>query len=63
MQQLFMQFDKDNSGVISIDAIPVLMAHIGGCPNLTKDQVKEMLKHVDLDDNNCIEYVEFLDWW
>ena len=54
LRQAFQVFDRDGNGKISADELRQVMEKMG--ENLTEEEVNEMIRSVDTDNNNMIEY-------
>lgn len=58
LSDVFKVFDKDNSGFISASELKEVSSKLGR--NLTDEDVKEMMKETDLDEDGKISYEEFV---
>lgn len=58
LRDVFKVFDKDNSGFISASELKEVSSKLGR--NLTDEDVKEMMKETDLDEDGKISYEEFV---
>ena len=54
LRDVFKVFDKDNSGFISASELKEVSSKLGR--NLTEEDVKEMMKETDLDEDGKISY-------
>ena len=54
LRDVFKVFDKDNSGFISASELKEVSSKLGR--NLTDEDVKEMMKETDLDEDGKISY-------
>ena len=54
LSDVFKVFDKDNSGFISASELKEVSSKLGR--NLTDEDVKEMMKETDLDEDGKISY-------
>ena len=54
LRDVFKAFDKDNSGFISDSELKEVSSKLGR--NLTDEDVKEMMKETDLDEDGKISY-------
>ncbi|OAP57329.1 hypothetical protein AYL99_08067 [Fonsecaea erecta] len=54
----FNVFDKDGSGTISADELRQVMKSLG--ENLTDNEIDEMIREADKDNNGTIDYEEFV---
>ena len=54
LRDVFKAFDKDNSGFISASELKEVSSKLGR--NLTDEDVKEMMKETDLDEDGKISY-------
>ena len=57
-KEVFMLFDKDEDGSISMAELAVVMRSLGQRP--TETELREMVLDVDQNDNGMIEFNEFL---
>jgi calcium-dependent protein kinase len=58
MKQMFKQFDKDNSGTITINELQKGLEKKGA--RSTKTELEKMLKEMDVDGNGELDYEEFI---
>ena len=58
MKQMFKQFDKDNSGTITINELQKGLEKKGA--RSTKSELEKMLKEMDVDGNGELDYEEFI---
>jgi calcium-dependent protein kinase len=58
MKQMFKQFDKDNSGTITINELHKGLEKKGA--RSTKEELQNMLKEMDVDGNGELDYEEFI---
>ena len=56
--EIFEALDRDGNGVLSGQEIQSVMGLVG--VQLTDDQVKELIKQADLDEDGCLNFSEFL---
>ena len=54
----FNLFDKDSSGTITTKELGTVMRNLGQNPS--EEELKEMIKEIDLDGNGVIDFNEFL---
>jgi calcium-dependent protein kinase len=59
LAQQFQALDKDGEGYISYSEIREALIKIRGF-NVNEEEVKQIIKQVDADDNGKINYTEFL---
>ncbi|GMM57594.1 hypothetical protein DAKH74_042100 [Maudiozyma humilis] len=57
-KETFDLFDKDHSGSISASELKTVMKSLGLNP--TDDEVQDLVREIDIDGNNMIEFNEFL---
>ena len=57
-KETFDLFDKDHSGSISASELKTVMKSLGLSP--TDDEVQDLVREIDIDGNNMIEFNEFL---
>ncbi|XP_040993059.1 calmodulin-7-like [Juglans microcarpa x Juglans regia] len=57
LREAFRVFDKDQDGLISEAELRNVMTNLG--EKLTKEEVDEMIREVDMDGNNQVDYEEF----
>lgn len=55
--EIFESLDRDGNGVLSGQEIQSVMDLVG--VNLTDDQVAELIKQADLDEDGCLNFSEF----
>ena len=60
LRDVFKVFDKDNSGFISASELKEVSSKLGR--NLTDEDVKEMMKETDLDEDGKISYEGKCSW-
>ena len=60
LSDVFKVFDKDNSGFISASELKEVSSKLGR--NLTDEDVKEMMKETDLDEDGKISYEGKCSW-
>ena len=58
MKQMFKQFDKDNSGTITINELQMGLEKKGA--RSTKSELEKMLEEMDVDGNGELDYEEFV---
>ena len=58
LQEAFKVFDKDQNGFITSHELRHTMTNLG--ENLTPEEVEEMIKEADLDNDQQIDYDEFM---
>ena len=58
MKQMFKQFDKDNSGTITINELQMGLEKKGA--RSTKSELEKMLEEMDVDGNGELDYEEFI---
>ena len=58
LQEAFKVFDRDQNGYISSHELRHTMTNLG--ENLTPEEVEEMIKEADLDNDQQIDYDEFM---
>lgn len=58
MQEAFKVFDKDGNGLISADELQQVMSQLGLA--VTVDQVRDLIKQVDMDGDGQVNYKEFV---
>jgi Ca2+-binding EF-hand superfamily protein len=56
--EAFRVFDKDGSGTISVDELREVMKNLG--ENLTTEELEEMIKEADSNNDGAIDYSEFV---
>ncbi|URE03052.1 hypothetical protein MUK42_20998 [Musa troglodytarum] len=57
-QEAFCLFDKDGDGCITLQELATVIRSLGQDPS--EDELKGMIKEVDINGNGTIEYAEFL---
>ena len=57
-KEAFALFDKDGDGTITLDELRTVMQSLGQAP--TDQELIDMIKEVDADGNNEIDFDEFL---
>lgn len=57
LREAFQVLDKDQDGLISEAELSHAMTNLG--EKLTKEEVEEMIREVDMDGNNQVDYKEF----
>ncbi|ELU10987.1 hypothetical protein CAPTEDRAFT_224462 [Capitella teleta] len=57
-REAFKTFDRDGSGRISAEELRQVMRNLG--ENLTADEVEQMIKEADIDEDGEINYQEFV---
>ncbi|KAL9107868.1 MAG: hypothetical protein Q9227_007286 [Pyrenula ochraceoflavens] len=58
LRQAFAVFDKDGSGTISADELRHVLKSLG--EKLTDEEIDEMMRTADKDNNGSIDYAEFV---
>lgn len=58
LQDAFKLFDKDNDGKISANDLYDTLFKLG--ENLTKEDIEEMIRTIDIDGDMAIDYNEFI---
>ena len=58
LQEAFSLFDKDGDGTITTSELATVMRSLG--QRLAEDELKRMVKEVDVDGNGTVEFPEFL---
>jgi len=61
LEMMFLQFDKTNSGYISLDDLPALCLKLGF--SLNDEEWKEELARIDANNSSKIKFHDFLFWW
>lgn len=56
-----MMFDQDNSGTIDANEIKTLLEGDEFKDQITADQLQQLIKEVDKDENGLIDFEEFLE--
>ena len=59
LRRAFEYFDKDKSGTISVDELQSVLS--GDTMKIPTSDIKNLMKEVDLDKDNQINYNEFLE--
>jgi Ca2+-binding EF-hand superfamily protein len=54
----FKLFDRNSDGQITPDELHYVLSHLG--ENITKDDIEEMIRTIDLDGDMSINYEEFV---
>ena len=57
----FEMFDKNHNGTISINEFKHILMDLG--QKFSENEVNEIIKEIDLDDNGKINYREFVQFW
>jgi len=57
----FKFFDKNNDGTISIKEMKYILTFLGD--KMDEDEVNDIFKKIDLNDNGSINYTEFVQFW
>ncbi|KAL5008516.1 hypothetical protein ScPMuIL_014097 [Solemya velum] len=58
LREAFKMFDRDGNGFIDADELRICMMNLG--EKLTKEEVEEMIKEVDIDFDGRMDYEEFV---
>lgn len=58
LKEAFAVFDKDSDGRITVDDLSAVFKHFG--QNVSRKKLETILAEADLDDNDCIDFPEFL---
>ena len=57
----FQHFDTDNTGKINVEEIKHVLTFLGDI--MTQEEVDKFFKSVDIDNNGCLDYREFIKFW
>ena len=57
----FQYFDTDNNGKINVEEIKHVLTFLGDI--MTQEEVDKFFKSVDIDNNGCLDYREFIKFW
>ncbi|KAL7570944.1 hypothetical protein ACA910_002575 [Epithemia clementina (nom. ined.)] len=61
LKSKFKKFDKDNSGAISLEEFGELVSSLD--LHMTKREMEGIFFHLDTNDDDKLEYDEFVQWW
>jgi len=61
MLSYFTNFDSKNNGALDFDEFSKLIRDIGF--KLSEEELKKGFDKVDIDNNNEIDFEEFMAWW
>ena len=61
LQEIFSHFDTDGNGVIDRNEFRALLKSLD--PDFSEDDVLMGLKVLDANENDVIDWDEFVDWW
>ena len=62
MLSYFTNFDSKNSGALDLNEFTSLVRHLG-FHNISPEEVKKGFEKIDTDNNNQIDFDEFMAWW
>ena len=57
----FQHFDTDHNGKINVEEIKHVLTFLGDI--MTQEEVDKFFKSVDIDENGCLDYREFIKFW
>ena len=57
----FQHFDTDHNGKINVEEIKHVLTFLGDI--MTQEEVDKFFKSVDIDNNGCLDYREFIKFW
>lgn len=58
LKEAFLVFDKDGDGTISAKELETILKSLGTNP--TEQELQDMIKEVDVDNNGTVDFSEFL---
>merc|ERR1711974_79909 len=61
LQRLFRNWDQNGDGVVSVEEFRQGLEKLGGSKALQgKEDIEDLMRHVDSDGSGCLEYTEFV---
>lgn len=61
LREIFDHYDTDKNGVIDRNEFRALLKSLD--PGFTEDDVLTGLKYLDANENNVVDWEEFVGWW